>query len=400
MSTSYNIDTDERFIRNYETSFVDRLDKKGFPISDEQEKNVHKTGRAYGQSLNYYVGQAKQLYKQGKLFTAEGVDLDNLGVQFRLPRLPDEADSLYRTRLQALFSPKKVTKPYIEAALNSFLTLNPPVNLFEPWRYVLRFDNVEPELYGNLDTGNSYLWSADYWRSGILVIKSGFSTELIGVVKQLVAVGIKVIFHQYNYGSIDPAGVHLQTLSWNWEKMQDDTYVADSLWFDLPNSQAFDQNYANLDFDDFFGGLVYRREQQHHITDFDLATSTHNHEQSYDQTGVDFYLNNNPGDWLKFIFVENISDTISISTSHSVVFAGEIDTDIGSSIIFSTVLSIVHYEALSDTIQFSTGLSGGKYYTHSNSSSFTISTSRTDELYESAYSGVNYSDVAYSGVGQ
>lgn len=265
----YNPNTDSRFQPTFDEQFIDLLDKHGFPIVEEQPKNVHKIAEALGESLNYYVAQGKELFLQGRLATAQGADLDRFGIQFGVPRNIGESDDLYRIRLQALFSPKKVTRPHIEQAINSFIQTNPRITLLEPWRQVLKFDNVDPSPRGCFDIGDSYMWSPDYWRSGVLVVRSGLSSQLYGTVESLVAMGVLVLYDQYSYELIGGEGIKLGSLSYQDAHTSSFSPIANTLYFDLVIEGTFDSIYQ-LDTNDFFEGLAAVDEHTSSIVDFVL----------------------------------------------------------------------------------------------------------------------------------
>ena len=394
MTFTYNIDTDTRFTKDYAVDFVNLLSEHGFPLSDEQEKDVHKIGTAYGTALNYYIDQAKQLYKQGKLYTATGEDLDNIGKQFGLSRLSGEEDPLYRSRLQALFSPKKVTRPYIEAAVNSFLTLNPVVSLFEPWRYVLHMDNVEPDPYGNLDTGVSYMWSPDYWRSGVLVVKSGLSTELIGMVQQLVALGVKVIFEQFLYSGSD---ISFDDVAYQDEQSNNYTLVSSTYYLDLIDSDVMDDEEANLDYDDFSVAPGYVEEIAATDTEtYGVGNESYQTSNPTTQTGLEFYINENPNEWLKIIYCEDISDSLVFGSFVDAVFEGTVEVSSGSTFTFTDIVNMVYEDALSDTFAITTPPISVVTY-EAVSSTFVVQTENTDAVERKEFSGVNPSGLHPSG---
>lgn len=263
MSISYNPETDPRFFHLYDDQMVNLLDTHGFPVIPEQPKDVHKLGRGLGETLNYYSDQSKQLFIQGRLYTAVGSDLDNFGQQFGVNRLSGEDDDTYRLHLQAVFSPKKVTKLNIENSINSFIITNPPVSLFLPWKQVLHFDNVEVYDHGYIDVGDSYMWSPDYWRSGILVVKSGLSSQLQGIVNSLVAIGVLVIYDQFDFSLCSEDGLTLDNRGHQNFNTAQLTPVDDGMFFDLVIPGTFDALKYQLDVTPFFIGLACQNFQSY-----------------------------------------------------------------------------------------------------------------------------------------
>lgn len=255
----YNPDTDARFLSNFDEQFIDLLDKHGFPIIEEQPKNVHKIGEALGQTLNYYKAQSKQLFLQGRLATANGLDLDNFGTQFGVMRRNGETDEIYRIRLQALFSPKKVTRPHIEESINSYIQTNPRITLVEPWRQVLRFDNTDHFPHGYMDIGDSYMWSPDRWRSGILIVQSGLTEELYGTIENLVAMGVLVLYDQTLYGLIDDDGLLLGNIDYTDSHTSSLSPISNTLYFDLKIPGEFDNPEYRLDYNDFFTTIAWQK---------------------------------------------------------------------------------------------------------------------------------------------
>lgn len=244
----YDVNTDSRFLKTLDTQYVDLLDKHGFPIDPNQPKNVHDLGEALGSEYNYYIDQAKQLFISSKLAIAVGEDLDIFGVQFGVPRNTGEDDEAYRFRLQAVFSPRKVTRPHVEGVLNQFSDVSP--SLFEPWRDVIVFDVDFPYDY-RYDTGPWRMWSPDYWRSGILVIKSGLTDKIFGVVDSLINAGV-VIWYEQQHTSASPEHEFIPgMINYQEDVVVNKTHLFERFFFDIDHPGHMDDPLSRLDVGDF-----------------------------------------------------------------------------------------------------------------------------------------------------
>lgn len=257
---SYNPDTDERFQRTLDEKYVDLLDKHGFPVNDLQPKNVHDLGISLGEEYNYYIDQSKQLFIQSRLSLAVGIDLDNFGTQFSTPRRTGENDETYRLRLQAVFSPRKVTRPHIELVLNQISDVEPPPTLFEPWRFVMHFDILFPYDW-TYDTGPWFMWSPDYWRSGILVVRSGLTSTLFGVVEALVNAGVVVLYEQTFIGSSDQPDFFPDHHSYQEDEVISSTRIFECFWFDIDQPGAMDTTHCSLDVGSFTLAPTYQEDE-------------------------------------------------------------------------------------------------------------------------------------------
>lgn len=248
----YDLNSDVRFQKTFDEQYIELLNKHGFDITPEQEKDIHKLGESIGEELNYYKDSLKQLFQQSKLRLANGGDLDTFGIQFNTPRNPGEGDEAFRIRLQAVFSPRKVTKPHIELVLEQFSgQVSPEPILFEPWRFVLKFDDVFPYDY-RMDTGPWYMWSPDYWRSGTLILKSGLSNELYGVVEELVNAGIKVLYEQESSDTVeDDSILPVNSSSTVEDNVFLGTKVFDRFYFDIISEGFIDDPLSKFDVGDF-----------------------------------------------------------------------------------------------------------------------------------------------------
>lgn len=249
MAIQYDLEQDQRFTLNLDQVYLSLLEANGFPVDEEQQKDVHKLGLSIGTEDNYYKQKSKELFRQGRLSLAIGDELDRYGVEFSLPRNSAELDDAYRARLQAIFSPRKVTKPNIETTLRDlYPNLNPRPSVFLPWQYVIHTD-IKSEI-NYYDTSNGRSWSPDYWRDAIVDVQSGLSSEIQRVVKALIAFGIGILYSQIDYEllefSLDPISSQDQT-----------TYDSASSGFatraDLPSSY-YDKESAYIDVTPFLVG--------------------------------------------------------------------------------------------------------------------------------------------------
>lgn len=345
---NYDLSQDVRFNQDLSEQFVDTLDKHGFPVVAGIDKNVHKIGFGVGEELNVYIGKAGQLFIQSKLSTAEGEDLDLFGVQFKLPRTVNETDEHYRKRLKAIFSPKKVTYPYILEAIEDLVNTNPPVTLFEPWRYVLKNDNVDPYPYGYLDIGPSRMWSPDYWRSGVLVIQSGLTKDLIGIVEALVSLGVFVWYDQVDYSIVEGDGLILNHYSYLEIQQQTATKYAGNFYCDLlvPGACDIDIN-SFLDIDAFMLAPGHFDLKIQAKATLDMPHESEYEITSYLWTDLALYMEENPGDYLLIAELFTLSSTIDFSTNISLV-ADYVDS-MTNGINFTSAVGQEYVHTFSDT---------------------------------------------------
>lgn len=131
--------------------------------------------------------------------TATGEWLDSWGDYFGVPREPGELDDDYRARILAEIIEPKVTLNAIKAAAARWLNrmhgheyTKENITIFEPWKYLLK-----PSQRGTL-SGDSRLWSYDYWTYAVIDISipdaSELSLELIAYLNEVKAAGVKIVW--------------------------------------------------------------------------------------------------------------------------------------------------------------------------------------------------------------
>lgn len=340
---TFNINDDPRFQKNLDTKFVDLLDKHGFEVIEEQPKDIHKLGLALGQEANEYIEYAKQLYIESKLAIAIGSDLDNFGLQFGVARNPGEDDENYRKRLQAVFSPKKVTRPHINLVLSQFTDIIPPPELFEPWRSVMHYDILFPYDW-RYDVGPWYMWSPDYWRSGVLVVKSGLSNNIYGVVEEMVNAGIIVWYEQTGADVVDPDDILPPTIGYQEDTISLGTRLFTRFFYDIITEGAFDDPLSRYDVGDINGFASYQDDTNYSISYirmgmpdntlneavWDIAvwdesvwpfeggirgTTSYQIEEINQVEYLETVFNTIPGDYLVISSSDNFNDNLTISDS-------------------------------------------------------------------------------------
>lgn len=394
---NYDLSQDIRFNQDLSEQFVDTLDKHGFPVVDGIDKNVHKIGFGIGEELNIYVGKAGQLFIQSKLSTAEGDGLDLFGVQFKLPRMVGENDEHYRKRLKAIFSPKKVTYPYILEAIEDLVNTNPPVTLFEPWRYVLKADNVDPEPYGYVDIGPSRMWSPDYWRSGVLVIQSGLTKELIGIVEALVSLGVFVWYDQIDYSIAEGDGLVLNHYSYFKIKHQTATKYAGNFYCDLlvPGSCDTDLN-SFVDIDAFMLAPGYFDLRVQSKMDVNLNHKSEYEITSYLWTDLALYMEENPGTYLMIAQLFTFDSPVDFSTTTATV--AEYVVPLTNGINFTSAAGMEYVESLSSTFAIISEIPDDFIVGQFVFSTITFSTNvvNTVDFIESRTNSFNVSDASTS----
>lgn len=351
---TYTITTDPRFeLPKYEIDFVNLLDKHGFPVIAEQPKNVHKIGKAFGNFLDHYVEEGTQLFVQGRLSLAVGLDLDNFGSQFGVPRRAGESDDNYRTRLQAVFSPRKVTEPNIQLVLNQIADTDVTPFTFTPWRYVFRYDDVDCSY----DIGDWYYWSPDYWRSGVLVIKSDLTDSLYGTVESLVSMGVQVLYDLY-YRSHSDIGFELNGIGYYDVTMTSESYLDYNFFYDRDIPGAYDSIQSDYDLSAFSQGLEGFIVESAWSLDMQFDDVAYFNVQSV--TGNDqilFVLDQTPGSWMQLQVIEAPNELFSLSDSLNISFGLEDDLNNSFSLSSFVVTSADYVSTVSETLSLTSTVS-------------------------------------------
>lgn len=169
-----------------------------YKLNLDSTNEVHKT--VVSALFNVFVmmrGDIDQAKLEMCLSTASGDWLDVWGDYFSVPRMVSESDIGYSTRIiQEVISPK-VTVPALKKATATWLNreygesfTDNDVSIVEPWKYLLI-----PSQRGTL-SGESKLWSPDYWTYGVIDIAlpnpSQFSLELVSYLSAVKAAGVKI----------------------------------------------------------------------------------------------------------------------------------------------------------------------------------------------------------------
>lgn len=277
MTVDYSINEDPRFNVDYANNYVNLLDTHGFPLVDEQEKDVHKLGRSLGLEVDELQSSVKEIFQQTKILTAEGNQIDAFMNQFNVFRGFGETDDQFKKRSLSLLFPKKITQPFILETLREILKDDENLpTIISPWRSVIDYDSLKDT--STYDVGDGYIWSPDYWRSGVIVFRTELDETINSYVRDLIALGIHPIFEQFDYSTteIDVGQSHYQN--------QENYNIEDfnGSYFDVVTSD-YDDVAHNYDSTDFVNNPFYRQQSNYNslsidVTDFIDYSHSFNYE--------------------------------------------------------------------------------------------------------------------------
>lgn len=314
MSFNYSLDADQRFNQNFSEKYVDLLSTHGFPLVDEQEKNVHKLGKSLGAEVDELQFKVREIFQQTKIQTAEGDQIDSFMNQFNIFRGFGESDEQFKNRSLSLLFPKKVTRPFILETLRQILSDDENLpQVISPWRSVIDYDSTKE--ISTYDLGNGYMWSPDYWRSGIVVFRTELNETVNSYVSNLIALGIHPVFEQFSYSSTE---IEVGKTDYGFQSNYSIEDFNNS-YYDV-SSTDFDDILHNYDTNDFANNPYYREQAQ-------FTTESFAFEELLNRQIFYNYQSNNINftyDYDLFKLIETFynSETIRFAESFSLNFNG------------------------------------------------------------------------------